>query len=73
MSVTLSVSDTIATITLNRPEKRNALSQAMLAELERIADSMRGAGDVRAVVLRGIAWAGKRPVGELADAQGAGH
>jgi enoyl-CoA hydratase/carnithine racemase len=53
MSVTLSVSDTIATITLNRPEKRNALSQAMLAELERIADSMRGAGDVRAVVLRG--------------------
>ncbi|OYX76864.1 MAG: enoyl-CoA hydratase [Sphingomonadales bacterium 32-65-25] len=53
MSVTLSVSDTIATITLNRPEKRNALSQAMLAELERIADSLRGAGDVRAVVLRG--------------------
>jgi type 1 glutamine amidotransferase len=28
---------------------------------------------MRAVVLRGIAWAGKRPVGELADAQGAGH
>ena len=53
MAVTLSVSDTIATITLNRPEKRNALSQAMLAELERIADSLRGAGDVRAVVLRG--------------------
>jgi len=53
MSVTLSVSDTIATITLNRPEKRNALSQAMLAELERIADSLRGSGDVRAVVLRG--------------------
>ncbi len=53
MSVTLSVSDTIATITLNRPEKRNALSQAMLAELERLADSLRGAGDVRAVVLRG--------------------
>ena len=53
MSVTLSVSDHIATISLNRPEKRNALSQAMLAELERIADSLRGAGDVRAVVLRG--------------------
>ena len=53
MSVTLTVSDTIATITLDRPEKRNALSQAMLAELERIADSLRGAGDVRALVLRG--------------------
>ncbi|MEI6485709.1 MAG: enoyl-CoA hydratase/isomerase family protein [Sphingomonadales bacterium] len=53
MSVTLSVTGTIATITLNRPEKRNALTQAMLAELERLADSLRGAGDVRAVVLRG--------------------
>lgn len=53
MSVTLSVSDRIATISLDRPEKRNALSQAMLAELERIADGLRGAGDVRAVVLRG--------------------
>ena len=53
MTVTLNVADHIATITLNRPEKRNALSQAMLAELERLADSLRGAGDVRAVVLRG--------------------
>jgi enoyl-CoA hydratase/carnithine racemase len=53
MSVTLSVNDKIATLTLNRPEKRNALSQAMLAELERLADSLRNAGDVRAVVLRG--------------------
>uniref|UniRef100_UPI00286D6E84 enoyl-CoA hydratase/isomerase family protein n=1 Tax=Sandarakinorhabdus sp. TaxID=1916663 RepID=UPI00286D6E84 len=53
MTVTLHVADQIATITLNRPEKRNALSQAMLAELERLADSLRGAGDVRAVVLGG--------------------
>jgi hypothetical protein len=53
MTVTLHVADHIATITLNRPEKRNALSQAMLAELERLADSLRGAGDVRAAVLRG--------------------
>lgn len=53
MAVTLSVSDTIATITLNRPEKRNALTQAMLAEVERIADSLRGRSDVRAVLLRG--------------------
>lgn len=53
MSVTLEISDHVATITLNRPEQRNALSQAMLAELERIADDLRGSGDVRAVVLRG--------------------
>ena len=53
MSVTLEISDHVATITLNRPQQRNALSQAMLAELERIADDLRGSGDVRAVVLRG--------------------
>jgi enoyl-CoA hydratase/carnithine racemase len=53
MDVTLETSDRIAIITLNRPERRNALTQAMLAEVERLADSLRGAGDVRAVVLRG--------------------
>ena len=53
MSVTFEISGQIATITLDRPQKRNALTQAMLAEVERIADSLRGAGDVRAVVLRG--------------------
>lgn len=53
MTVTLAVADNIAVITLARPQMRNALSQAMLAELERIADALRGAGDVRAVVLRG--------------------
>jgi enoyl-CoA hydratase/carnithine racemase len=51
--ITLDVADTIATITLNRPQRRNALTQAMLADLERIADDLRGRGDVRAVVLRG--------------------
>jgi enoyl-CoA hydratase/carnithine racemase len=51
--VTLDIGDRIAVITLNRPERRNALTQAMLADMERIADSLRGAGDVRAVVLRG--------------------
>jgi enoyl-CoA hydratase/carnithine racemase len=53
MTVTLETRDRIAIITLARPERRNALTQAMLAELERIADSLRGAGGVRAVVLRG--------------------
>ena len=51
--ITLEVHDTIATITLDRAERRNALTQAMLADLERIADDFRGRGDVRAVVLRG--------------------
>jgi enoyl-CoA hydratase/carnithine racemase len=53
MAVTLEHRGAIAIITLARPERRNALTQAMLAELERIADGLRIAADVRAVVLRG--------------------
>ena len=51
--ITLNVHDAIAIITLDRADRRNALTQAMLADLERIADDLRGRGDVRAVVLRG--------------------
>lgn len=51
--ITLDVHDHIATITLDRAERRNALTQAMLADVERIADDLRGHGRVRAVVLRG--------------------
>jgi enoyl-CoA hydratase/carnithine racemase len=42
----------IAVITLARPEKRNALTPASLQQLERLADEMRLADDVRAVVIR---------------------
>jgi enoyl-CoA hydratase/carnithine racemase len=52
MTVTLEVRDQIAIISLNRPERRNALTQAMLADIERMADDLRGDGRVRAVVLR---------------------
>ena len=47
------VSDGVATVTLNRPDQRNALNGQLLAEL---VDAMRGVrddGDVRAVVLTG--------------------
>jgi enoyl-CoA hydratase/carnithine racemase len=50
--VTLDVRGQIAVITLDRADKRNALTQAMLADVERIADSLRTMDDVRAVVLR---------------------
>ena len=49
--VRLDVADHIATITLDSPDNRNALSQQLLAELD---DALRGArddGDVRAIVL----------------------
>lgn len=42
----------IATITLDRPEKRNALTAASLAQLEQLAESLRDEADVRAVILR---------------------
>jgi enoyl-CoA hydratase/carnithine racemase len=54
MAVRLEQQDRIAIITLDRPERRNALTQAMLTDLETMADSLRNAGDVRAVVLRGV-------------------
>ena len=51
--LTYEVRDAVATLTLNRPEQRNALSPRLLEEL---ADGLRGArddGEVRAIVLSG--------------------
>ncbi len=53
MNIALEVRDGIAIISLNRPDRRNALTQAMLADIERISDDLRSDGRVRAVVLRG--------------------
>lgn len=45
------VHESSATIILNRPEKRNALSRAMLAELDRAFDDLHAKREVRAVIL----------------------
>jgi enoyl-CoA hydratase/carnithine racemase len=45
--------DRIATITLNRPEKHNALSQELLAELRTVLDSIERDKEIRVVVLTG--------------------
>jgi enoyl-CoA hydratase/carnithine racemase len=45
--------DGIATLTLNRPEKRNAMNTALLDGLGRHFDELDGRGDVRVVVVRG--------------------
>jgi enoyl-CoA hydratase/carnithine racemase len=45
--------DRIATITLNRPEKRNPINEEMLAELEGILLELRDDADARAVILTG--------------------
>jgi enoyl-CoA hydratase/carnithine racemase len=51
--VTVSVSDGVADVRLNRPEKRNALDQAMFQALVEAGDRLAADQSVRAVVLSG--------------------
>ncbi|HEX7061877.1 MAG TPA: enoyl-CoA hydratase/isomerase family protein [Woeseiaceae bacterium] len=51
--VTLELSAQLAVITLNRPEKLNAINAAMLDELECVLDAAEANDDVRAIVLQG--------------------
>lgn len=49
----LDVAGGVATVTLNRPERRNAVNRAMLRELEAVFDLVAADGDIRAFVLQG--------------------
>ena len=51
--LTFAVADRIATITVNRPDKLNALSDATIAELGRAIDEARDRNDVAGVLLTG--------------------
>jgi len=51
--LTLDVADRIATITVNRPDKLNALNDATIAELGRAIDEANSRDDVAAVLLTG--------------------
>jgi enoyl-CoA hydratase/carnithine racemase len=51
--VKIKVHDTAGTIILNRPEKRNALSRAMLEEIRQAFSDLHGERRVRAVILTG--------------------
>ncbi|KAA1419785.1 crotonase/enoyl-CoA hydratase family protein [Mumia zhuanghuii] len=51
--VLLDISDAVATVTLNRPDKLNGVDLPMLHELVATARAVRADRDVRAVVLRG--------------------
>jgi len=48
-----SVSRHVATVTLNRPERRNALNQTAYAEIEKAFRAASADGDVRAVIVTG--------------------
>lgn len=75
MSVDLSVSDHVATVTLNRPEKMNALNTAMQHALAKIWLHVRERADIRVVILTGAgneafcAGFDLKEMGEIAAAQ----
>lgn len=50
-----SLRDGILTVTINRPDKRNALNLETLSEFDRVLDRCEADPDVRALVLRGSA------------------
>jgi enoyl-CoA hydratase len=52
-TITLNVADRIATVTVNRPDKLNALNNQVIAELGEMVDSLRADRDVGGIVLTG--------------------
>src|SRR5512143_4148949 len=72
MLILTNCADGIGTITLNRPEKRNALSRALAEELLAALDEFRATG-VRVVVIRAAAdahvWSSGHDVRELPHGQ----
>jgi len=67
--LTFQVDDRIATITVNRPDKLNALNDALMAELGFAIDEAVKRADVGAVLLTGAgrAFVAGADIGELAD------
>jgi 2-(1,2-epoxy-1,2-dihydrophenyl)acetyl-CoA isomerase len=53
MNVKLETTDRVATVTLDRPEKMNALSEDMYVELTRVFGELQSDDNVRAVVVAG--------------------
>lgn len=71
-NLVLEVADDVATVTLNRPEKLNALSRALQLELLEVCAELKARDDVRAVIWTGAGrgfcsgadLTGPRPTGE---------
>jgi enoyl-CoA hydratase/carnithine racemase len=65
------VADSIATIMLNRPERRNALNTALMDALARRFEALESDGGVRAVVIRGAgaAFCSGRDLNEMSRRQ----
>ncbi len=69
MNVKLSIDAGIATVTLDRPEKMNALSEEMYADMTRIFADLQSDDSVRAVILTGAgkAFCSGSDVGGMAN------
>jgi enoyl-CoA hydratase/carnithine racemase len=69
------IDDHIATITLNRPEKRNALNSAALRELSATVAGLEQHQDVRVVIIRGAgkAFSSGRDLREMGQQQATGE
>ena len=63
------VTDGVATVTLNRPEVRNALNRTMIAEIEAALEALERDPSAHVVVLRG---AGEKAFCAGADLKGVG-
>jgi len=70
--VLVEVGDLVATVTLNRPERRNAISGPLLAGLRQALTELDARADVRAIVLTGAdpAFCAGLDLSELAQADG---
>jgi enoyl-CoA hydratase len=66
--IQLDVADRLAVVTINRPDKLNALNIALVGELETCIQELRGRADVGAVILTGAgrAFAAGADVAEIA-------
>lgn len=65
-----SVADHVATITINRPERRNALSWDVIAEMRAAVAAAKADADVRVVVVTGagdVAFCAGADLGNMAD------
>jgi enoyl-CoA hydratase len=67
-TLTLAVADRVAVITINRPEKLNALNAATIAELDAVAREVRARADIAGAVLTGAgrAFVAGADISELA-------
>ncbi len=68
-AISLAVTDRLATLTVNRPEKLNALNDAVVRELGRAIDDIRGRSDVAGAIVTGAgrAFVAGADIGQLAE------